>query len=131
MRFVGVISLCALLSACAILDVSDDVSYGYQSQRIPADLLRQIVPEKTTEAWVIENLGRPTSKSELADGGWRLSYRFEELRTRRVRFFLLFRYRSSDVIPRHVHIDLLDGVVVKLDKDYQLSGEGGLEPLGN
>ena len=110
--------VCIMLSACAIIDIREDVQYSYQGGQIAKPLFSQVVPGVTTKTWLVENLGEPVSEVTDDNGLMELTYHYDEFVNSKTRILFLFYYRSTKVIPRQLTIALKDNVVSRVGPSY-------------
>lgn len=75
------------------------------------DALEAIEPDKTTKAWVLENLGPPASTYANDAGNEVLRYVSAKERETAVHFFFLFAFGRSDEEIRTMHIEFEGGRV--------------------
>lgn len=107
----------AVLASCSLIDVRDEVSYGYGNTPVPQATLKQIKSQQTTTQWLLDNLGNPSLISEGKDGAEIYTYRFEEQHRQRSRILFLFSYRVTEVIPRYIYISVKDNKVQRVWQD--------------
>lgn len=108
------------LSACALFDHRNTVTYGHNSRPVPEQIFNSIRVNKTTRDWVLENVGEPDQISRGSNTSEIFTYRFEEHHAKRTRFFLLFSFKKNVIKEKHVFVHFVGGVVHKFWRDYDL-----------
>lgn len=116
--------LCLLLSSivgisgCAFVDLQQETRYEFQANPLTNALLKQIELGKTSQTWVENHIGLPSTSSANADGSTVYRYHVEAHRTRKQHVMFLFRHRSDDITPRYLNLTFRRGVVTDIASDF-------------
>ncbi len=110
--------LLLLLGACSVVEHRNDVSFGETGQLVSEKTLAQIVPGKTTKAWVLSYLGEPSATKMGEEGEELLVYSYDTIEQKKLRVILFYQTRSTQVESKKVFVSLKDGVVTRCWKDF-------------
>jgi outer membrane protein assembly factor BamE (lipoprotein component of BamABCDE complex) len=105
--------LCAGILGLSGCLVGGSSSVHREGSYISEDTLRQVEPGKTSESWVLATLGKPTEKSEIANGYELWKYSYKETKDSNGYVFLLFGGSDQQVTGGKVFVELKNGVVTK------------------
>jgi len=116
-RILGLCCLALLFSACSI---TDRISYEDSEGPLPDSLFDNIKANKTTKAWVIDQLGEPHAIEEFNALAGEISPAYQvytyQVQRRRVRgghLLFLFRAATVEETLEYLHLSFEQGVVTR------------------
>lgn len=116
-----------LIAAMAFTSVGCLVATSSTTKRqgnyVAQSTLDNILPGKTSNAWIVATLGEPTSKTVLEPGHELWKYSYKETHESGGAIFLLYAGGNGKVADGTVFVELTDGVVTKFWRGWTLPEE--------
>ncbi len=98
-----IILLATALSACQVLEVSNQSQYQQGGVSLDKTRLDRITTGKTSRADVLASLGPPDTET-WKDGQTTYTYHFDQQQNKRVRLLFLFSYRGQQTHQRSFYV---------------------------